>query len=134
MSAIPLIGPLIEGVTSFFTKREERKATTEVLKGELAKAAQTDETQISLKRADAQIAARALQNNSWKDEYGVIITTWFIPTLIIGIFYKAFTGDSAVVDATLEAIAALNAAGIPVGDLALAGVLFSFGIITLKKW
>lgn len=114
-----------------FTKAQERKANKESGEMKLRQIKETGDTNIKL--TDAEWEAQAAQGMlaSWKDEYLTVIIPLPIPMLLAGGVWLAFTGDSRLLDGTIEGIKAIEATGIDMGFLMSAVVLSGVG---LKVW
>lgn len=131
MIPIPLIGTIVSGVTSFFTKKQEIKAAKVSAAGKLAQAKQADGTKVELTDAEWEAIAVKGTESSWKDEYVTIIITAPIVGVLAGAVWNAFTGNDKLLVGTLAGIKELNALGLNWDTLTVAVV---FAAIGLKVW
>jgi hypothetical protein len=128
---IPLIGPIISGVTSFFTKKQEIKKARVTAEGKLAMRKETGDQNIEL--VDAEWEALSIKSNdgSWKDEFVTVTILAPIPAILIGAVWNAFTGNDKLLTGTLAGVEKLTALGLDWNMLTTAVVLAAIG---LKVW
>lgn len=110
-----IAGPIINAVSGFVGKRQERKQT-------IAKA-----------NAAWEAAAGRSMENGWKDEYVTVVITFPIVQNFVGNLMYAFTGNSKILEAqkaSLEQIGQMM--GTPYGDLMMVVVLAAVGIKGIK--
>jgi hypothetical protein len=125
------VSKLIEGVTSVFQKKQDRKLAVETGKAKLNLAKESNSTSITLTDAEGEAILASKTDSTWKDEYVTIIITAPIAIIIAGTVYFAFTSDDRLLIAGIESIKALNLAGIDMGFMMEAVVLAALG---LKIW
>ena len=131
MPFLPIIGPIISGISGIFEKREERKTVKATAEAKLAQAKLAGEEKITLTDAEWEsISARGLAE-SWKDEYVTIIVTAPIVGILAGAVWAAIFGDRALLDGTLDGVRELKELGLDWNVLTTAVV---FAAIGLKMW
>jgi len=126
-----ILGPLINGVSSYFKTKAETKKAAVVAKAKLEINKAENENKVTMTDAEWELAGQQQQASSWKDEYVTLIITLPIPCVLIGAVWNAFTGNRKLLDGTLEGIAALNVLGLNWSELTMAVVLAA---ISLKVW
>lgn len=128
---IPLIGNIIDGVSGFFQKREERKQAVETAKLKIREAKDKADNDLELTDAEWESIAVSQQDSSWKDEYLTLIITLPIPMIMVGAVYLVFTGDDRLMVGVNKALVELQSLGMDWGELMYTVVLAGVG---LKVW
>lgn len=125
------VGKIIEPVAGVFLKRQERKILKNSANAKIELAKQSGDQELKLTDAEWENASLKTQEDSWKDEYVTVIITLWIPILLVGCIYGAFTGDMSIVNGIKETLVIVKETGIDLGDLTKIVV---FGAIGLKVW
>ena len=126
-----IIGPAVDAVAGVFTKRIERKAAKDAIRGKAQMQKVDNETQVTLTDAEWEIVKANTESSSLKDEYVTILGTWPLAGIMLGALVAAITGDTAILDGTVEGIRILNEVGVPMPEI-MTGVVFA--AIGLKLW
>ena len=128
---VPIIGNIIDGVSGFFKKREERKKAVETAKIKVKAAKNKAENDLELTDAEWESLAVNKQDTTWKDEYLTVVVTAPLITILVGGIYAAFTGDASLLEGTKLALREMREVGVDLGELMYAVVLAGVG---LKVW
>lgn len=126
-----LIGPVVDAVSNVFVKRTERKQTRDTLRNKAAMQKVDAATQVTLTDSEWETVAKGLEGGSLKDEYVTVLGTWPLAGIMLGALVAAITGDTAILDGTVEGIRILNEVGVPMPEI-MTGVVFA--AIGLKLW
>ena len=126
-----LIGPVVDAVSNVFVKRTERKQTRDTLRNKAAMQKVDAATQVTLTDSEWETVAKGLESGSLKDEYVTVLGTWPLAGIMLGALVAALTGDTAILDGTVEGIRILNEVGVPMPEI-MTGVVFA--AIGLKLW
>ncbi|WP_102794292.1 hypothetical protein [Bowmanella denitrificans] len=128
--AAPVTG-VINGVVDIFRSKQERKKLAETAKAKLAAQKEKGAQEVTLTDAEWESLNVGQQDNTWKDEYITILITSPLLLIVVGTVWTAFTGDLRLVQAGIESIKAMTAAGVDMEFMMEAVVLAAIG---LKLW
>jgi hypothetical protein len=131
MDPISAISGAVKGVTDLFNKKTERKLANDAIKGKLAQAKINGDHEVTLKDAEWESLSVQGQGETWKDEYVTVLVTLPLVAILCGGVYFAFSGDSRLLDGTIEALARLKELGVDMGELMYIVVIAAVG---LKAW
>ena len=128
-----LASAVVEGVSGYFGKREERRLAGETGKAKLAQAKVDGKHEISMSRAEWEAVAIRASDNSWKDEFWTVVLAGPFIMLIVGSFGVVFVGDDRLLVAANLAIENIAKAGIEYGYVLGVAVLAAFGVRFRRK-
>lgn len=126
-----VLSEAIKPVTGVFEKKIERRQARDSLRAKAQMQKTGDKTKITLSDSEWEAISASKQDTSWKDEWVTIIMTLPVPTIFLGSVYAAVYDDPRFSDGVIDGIHALNAVGVPMGELMTATVLAAVG---LKLW
>ena len=126
-----LLKPLISGVSGWLQKRSERKMARELAEAKVKAAKVSGDQEVTLKDAEWESLAVSGLSKTWKDEYLTVIITSPLILIFLGALWLFWTGDSALIDATIVALTKLGELGIDMGALMYIVTLAGVG---LKLW
>jgi len=126
-----LAGPLISGVSGYFTKKQEAKTAKATGEAKLALKKQTGDENITLTDAEWENLTAKTLGGSWKDEFVTLVILSPVISIMVGAVWNSFTGNRKLLDGTLEGIDALINLGLNWELLTTAVVLAAIG---LKVW
>ena len=116
-----------------YGKNQDRKKAKETLKAKLQQSVVDGEITLQLSDKEWEVMAKSQENETWKDEYALLIATSPILLVFLGVFWGAFTGDMTLLTATTSSLGMLKTQlGINMGELAWFGILTGLGLKTVK--
>lgn len=126
-----IAGPLISGVSGYFAKKQEAKSAAASAAAKLAMKKETGSQEIQLTDAEWESIAAKGQGDTWKDEYLTLVISGPIVGVLAGSVWYAFTGNSNLLDGTLNGVRELRELGLDWDFLTTSVVLAGIG---LKMW
>lgn len=131
MNLLNIFGTVIGPVSDFFKKKQERKLVKETAKAKLDLVKANGAQQLELSDAEWESIAQSKQDTTWKDEYITVIITMWIPLMIIGGIYAAFSEDQRFLEGVQTSLSLIKDLGIDMELLTNAVVFAGLG---LKLW
>ena len=108
---LPIIGQLIGGIGSYFTRRSEQKHDLKRAELKLDQRRESHDQVIELTDAEARALAQKNKPATWIDEYLTVVVTSPYPLLIVACIWLPFTGDDRLLVGVKSAIHELNNLG-----------------------
>lgn len=102
------IASVVTAVSSFFSKREERKKAEESLDAKIKMHKQTSENTIELSEKEWEVLHAKNKNKTWVDEY--LTASVFLPVNVIflAVFFAVIFDNPTLATAAKEAVQALK--------------------------
>lgn len=112
-----LIGKVVDTVGDYQSKKKDKEIAKISAQSKIELARQAGQTDITLKDSEWEAISVSKSDSTWKDEYVTLIITYPLVGVLLGTLIQAFTGDSTLLQGTLDGVQGLLALGMDYGTL-----------------
>lgn len=112
-----LIGKGIDAVSGYQQKKKDKEILKIRAQSKLELAKQAGKTSITLKDQEWESISVSKSDSTWKDEYVTLVVTWPLIGVLAGSLLASCTGNTELLDGTLNGIKGLKELGMDFGIL-----------------
>ena len=123
---------IISPIAGIFKAKEQRKQVIGTIRAQSQANEVDGKVQVTLSRAEWELASKMAESGTWKDEYITLLITSPILSIFIGTLVSAFGFGDEILTANTEALKMLKEVGVDMGDLMLYTVLAAIGIKAVR--
>lgn len=131
--SLPIVGKVIDGVSGFFKKREERKIAKITGMQKIQQAQEDHKNSLNLTDAEWEVAKVRTEETTWKDEFVTVVITSPIWLILLASVLSTFGVAPGLLNGVVGGIVALQSLGVDMGFLMEAVVLAAVGLKTWRK-